>query len=159
MSAHRPARRSAALLVETVNDIREAQTDEDILRCWPLFRQLRPHLVEAEFLPRVRRQQAAHGYVLTRLEVDGAVVSAAGWRVMEFLAWGRVFYVDDLITDEASRGRGLGAGVMQRLLGEARRRGCDEFHLDSGHQRFAAHGVYHSAGLRITSHHFSLGLK
>jgi GNAT superfamily N-acetyltransferase len=145
--------------VEIMSDPREALTDEDILRCWPLFRQLRPHLAEAEFLPRVRRQQAAHGYVLTRLEADGAVVSAAGWRVADFLAWGRVFYVDDLITDAAARGRGFGTRMMQWLLAEARRRGCDEFHLDSGHQRFAAHGIYHVAGLRITSHHFSLGLK
>lgn len=142
-----------------MNDLREARTDAEILGCWPLFRQLRPHLAGTEFLPRVRRQQAAHGYVLVRIGADGAVVGAAGWRVAEFLAWGRVFYVDDLITDEAVRGRGFGTRMMKWLLAEARRLKCDEFHLDSGHQRLAAHGVYHAAGLRITSHHFSLPLK
>lgn len=141
-----------------MNGIRAALTDEDILRCWPLFSQLRPHLVEAEFLPRVRRQQTAHGYVLTLLEDGGAVVCAAGWRVAEFLAWGRVFYVDDLIADAAARGRGHGRRMLGWLIAEARRRGCDELHLDSGHQRLAAHGLYHAAGLRITSHHFSLPL-
>jgi GNAT superfamily N-acetyltransferase len=67
--------------------------------------------------------------------------------------------VDDLITAEAARGRGFGTRIMKWLLAEARRLGCDEFHLDSGHQRLAAHGVYHAAGLRITSHHFSLPLR
>lgn len=145
-------------MVQAVNAIHEARTDEDILRCWPLFRQLRPHLAGAEFLPRVRRQQTAHGYVLVFTAEAGAVVCAAGWRVADFLAWGRVFYVDDLSTDEAARGRGFGTQMMAWLIAEARRRECGEFHLDSGHQRFSAHGVYHAAGLRITSHHFSLGL-
>ena len=141
-----------------MNPPREARTDDEILRCWPVFHQLRPHLVAAEFLPRVRRQQATHGYVLTLVEDEGAVVCAAGWRIAEFLAWGRVLYVDDLVTDEAARGRGHGRRMLDWLIAEARRRGCDELHLDSGHQRLAAHGLYHAAGLRITSHHFSLPL-
>jgi GNAT superfamily N-acetyltransferase len=141
-----------------MSEAQTARTDGDILRCWPLWRQLRPHLKAEEFLPRVRRQQAAHGYTLVFLEEGEAAVCAAGWRVAEFLAWGRVFYVDDLVTDEAARGRGHGRRMMRWLIAEARRLGCDELHLDSGHQRLAAHGVYHAAGLRITSHHFSLPL-
>ena len=31
----------------------------------------------------------------------------AGFRVNEFLAWGKHLYVDDLVTAEGSRGRGL----------------------------------------------------
>jgi hypothetical protein len=36
-----------------------AETDADILRCFPVMAQLRPHLVLEEFLPRVRRMEIA----------------------------------------------------------------------------------------------------
>jgi GNAT superfamily N-acetyltransferase len=130
-------------------------TDAEILGCWPLFRVLRPHLVEGELVGRVRRQESEHGYALIWVEEAGVPVALAGFRVMEFLAWGRVLYVDDLVTDEARRGRGHGGRLLDWLLEEARRRDCAELHLDSGVQRFAAHRVYHSRRLEIRSLHFS----
>lgn len=44
-----------------------------------------------------------HGYVLVYIVSHGNVVAAAGYRIAEFLAWGRAFYVDDLITVSAFR--------------------------------------------------------
>lgn len=141
---------------EGVGDgIHRAETDGDILGCWPLFRVLRPHLVEGELVGRVRRQASQHGYELVWVEEDGVPVALAGYREMEFLAWGRVLYVDDLVTDETRRGRGHGGRLLDWLLEVARRRGCAELHLDSGVQRFAAHRLYHSRKLEISSHHFS----
>jgi GNAT superfamily N-acetyltransferase len=139
--------------------IRRATTDADIQGCWPLFRVLRPHLVEGELVARVRRQASEYGYELVWVEEDGLPVALAGYRVMEFLAWGRVLYVDDLVTDEARRGRGHGGRLLDWLLEEARRRDCAELHLDSGVHRFAAHRVYHSRRLEISSHHFSRRLR
>ena len=54
----------------------------------------------------MRRQIDNHGYRLICIEDAGTVRAAAGYRVAEYLAWGRTFYVDDLITGEADRGRG-----------------------------------------------------
>jgi hypothetical protein len=47
---------------------------------------------------------------------------------------------------------------MDWLIAEARRRECDELHLDSGVLRFQAHRLYHSRRLEISSHHFSIRL-
>ena len=121
--------------------------------------QLRPHLTLEAFLQRVRRQRRLAGYRVLFLEVDGKVKAVAGYRVTEFLAWGKVLYVDDLVTLEEDRFRGYGRELFVALSEEARRQGCDELHLDSGVQRFGAHRFYLRQRMDITSHHFAMKLQ
>ena len=135
--------------------IRLLQATDDILRCFPLMADLRPHLREDEFVLRVRGQQREHGYRLAVLEEDGAVRAVAGFRIAECLAWGRFLYVDDLVTARSVRFRGYGQQLFDWLLAEARKEGCEQLHLDSGVQRYPAHGFYLKNRLHITSHHFT----
>ena len=132
-----------------------AKADADIQRCFPVMFQLRPHLVEANFLDRVRRQEREFGYQMAFLEDDGTVKSVAGFRISECLAWGKFLYVDDLVTTSAERATGLGQQLMDCLLDQPRTNDCDEFHLDSGVQRFEAHGFYLKNRLHIKALHFS----
>jgi GNAT superfamily N-acetyltransferase len=132
-----------------------AQTDSEIQRCFPVMAGLRPHLVEGEFLERIRRQQAQSGYELALLEEGGDVKSVAGFRITEGLAWGKYLYVDDLVTAASARFHGYGQQLFDWLLARARGHGCDQFHLDSGVQRFEAHGFYLKNRLHIVAHHFS----
>ena len=83
--------------------------------------------------------------------------AAAGFRVVEMLSWGRGLYVDDLVTRPDRRGRGHADALFAWLDEEARRLGCDQFHLDSGvgADRADAHRFYFRHGLRITSYHFA----
>jgi len=135
--------------------IKEADTDADIARVYPVMRELRPHIAsEAEFLARVRRQQAQSGWRLIYAENNGAPVAAAGFRVSEWLAWGKALYVDDLICLESHRGKGFAEALMRWMENLARTEGCTEFHLDSGTHRLAAHRFYHRLKLGITSFHF-----
>lgn len=135
-----------------------ASSSHDIRRCFPVMAQLRPHLAETGFVTRIRQQEAA-GYRLVFLEADGVVKSVAGYRFGEYLAWGRILYVDDLVTDEASRGSGYGQQLFDWLVAQAKAHDCDQFHLDSGVQRHGAHRFYLSRGMDITSHHFALKLR
>jgi GNAT superfamily N-acetyltransferase len=82
----------------------------------------------------------------------------AGFRFLHTLAWGHVLYVDDLVTRSDARGRGHGRRLMEWLEAEARAHGCDQLHLDSGHQRHDAHRLYLNSGMHISSHHFSKSL-
>jgi len=138
-----------------MSGIRILQASGDIIRCFPLMADLRPHLREDEFVSRVRGQQREHGYRLAVLEEDGAVRAVAGFRIAECLAWGRFLYVDDLVTARSVRFRGYGQQLFDWLLAEARREGCEQLHLDSGVQRYEAHGFYLKNRLHITSHHFT----
>ncbi|MBV9990969.1 MAG: GNAT family N-acetyltransferase [Alphaproteobacteria bacterium] len=135
--------------------VKLAETDADVARVYPVMRELRPHVKSAdEFLARVRRQQAGSGWRLIYVEDAGAPVAAAGFRVCEWLAWGRALYVDDLICLETHRGKGFAEELMRWMEAAARAEGCAEFHLDSGTHRLGAHRFYHRLKLAITSFHF-----
>ena len=132
-----------------------AKTKTQIDRCFAVMAELRPHINQAEFVRRVRRQQKAAGYQLVCVTNDGAVVAVAGFRVAECLAWGRFLYADDLVTTASARAAGYGGQLLDWLLCYAQEHGCAELHLDSGVQRFGAHRFYLKHGLDITCHHFA----
>lgn len=136
-------------------DVQIALTESEIAACFPAMHELRPHLTEPDFVSRVQRQMRNHGYVLIYVASQNEIVAAAGYRVAEFLAWGRAFYVDDLICRSAFRERGYGGKLLDWLLEKARELSCDQFHLDSGVTRHDAHRLYLSRKLQISSHHFS----
>jgi GNAT superfamily N-acetyltransferase len=137
--------------------ISQAEKQDDIERCHPVISQLRPHLSLTEFVARVLRQ-SHESYRLWYAEIAGNVVGVAGCRIMETLAWGRILYVDDLVTDEAWRSQKVGGALFDFLAQHARERECRELHLDSGVQRFDAHRFYLAKRMHITSHHFSMKL-
>jgi GNAT superfamily N-acetyltransferase len=68
-------------------------------------------------------------------------------------------YVDDLVSKEGERSKGYGGQLFDWLVEYARSEGCDQFHLDSGVQRFAAHRFYLTKRMSIEAHHFGLKLK
>lgn len=98
------------------------------------------------------------GYGLAYLS-DGGVRAVAGFRVSECLAWGKFMYVDDLVSKDGERSKGYGGELFDWLVEHARSEGCDQFHLDSGVQRFAAHRFYLNRRMFIEAHHFGLKLK
>ncbi len=75
-----------------------ANSDSEIVDCFPVLSQLRPQLRAEEFLARVRRQQL-NGYQLAFRRDADAVRAVGGFRLLENLAWGRFLYVVDLDTD------------------------------------------------------------
>jgi GNAT superfamily N-acetyltransferase len=120
--------------------------------------QLRPRLDEAEFVRQVRRQQPA-GYNLAFLSDRKTVKAVAGYRLSESLSWGKFIYVDDLVTAEEFRSQGFGQQLFAWLVKQAKARGCGQFHLDSGVQRFGAHRFYLASRMDIIAHHFSMILR
>ncbi len=141
--------------------VREIGPAETALACTAFF-ELRPHLTSREaVIEQIDRWQRPEGYRLLGSFEEGMEepVALAGFRVLHALAWGHVLYVDDLITRAAFRGRGHANRLMEWLFAEAKRLGCDEFHLDSGPQRLVAHRFYFNQGLHIGAYHFSRDLR
>ncbi len=137
--------------------IRPAESDSDITRCYPVLRELRPHLSPTTFVQTVRGLQQK-GYVLVLAEAHSQVVAVAGYRFGENLARGPFMYIDDLATAAEHRRKGFGGRLLAWLVATAKGAGCEQMHLDSGVQRTEAHAFYEKAGLQFSSKHFSLKL-
>ena len=130
-------------------------TDETLTESFSVMHTLRPHLKPEGFVEKIRRQQK-QGYRLAAVRDESGEISAlAGYRFAEFMAWGKVLYLDDLITDPTKLKRGYAGALLDWLEEEGRRNDCDELHLDTGHQRLDAHRLYHKKGWQISSHHMS----
>ncbi|MEG3936607.1 GNAT family N-acetyltransferase [Microcoleus sp. S36b_A3] len=137
--------------------IQLAKSDSQILECFPILAQLRPHLKQEDFLEKVQRQKQ-NGYQLAFLERDAQIFAVAGFCIDECLAWGRFLYVYDLVVDETVRSKGYGQNLFEWLIEFGRHHDCKELHLDSGVQRFDAHRFYLQQRMNIICHHFSLNL-
>ncbi|MHB8629251.1 MAG: GNAT family N-acetyltransferase [Aggregatilineales bacterium] len=137
--------------------IQHAETDEHIQQCFPALKALRPHLDETTFLAQVKRQQM-QGYRLLFLQTEGEFRSVAGYRILEFLAWGKILYIDDLITLPGEKRKGYAGQLLDWLIAYAKTQGCAQIHLDSGYQRHDAHRLYLNKGLDLNCHHFALQL-
>jgi GNAT superfamily N-acetyltransferase len=125
---------------------------------YPVMVQLRPHLSEDEFYDHVS-EQMRDGYQLVYLASDAGTVTVAGFRFSNTLAWGKILYVDDLVTSKNQRSQGHGEEMLEWLIEYARKNGCAELHLDSGIKRYEAHRFYLGYGMDITCHHFAFKLK
>ncbi|MGI0129083.1 MAG: GNAT family N-acetyltransferase [Thermoplasmata archaeon] len=118
---------------------------------------LRPRVgTPAEFAERVNRHLRPEGYRLAVVREGGRVVSVAGFRVGHDLVAGKYLYLDDLSTHPAHRSRGHAGRLVDWLLEEARRLGCDTFELDSSTraERDDAYRLYLNKRLAIRAMHF-----
>lgn len=123
----------------------------------PVLQELRPHLTETS-LREIYAEGHPQGLRLTAAYLDGRCVGVAGWRILALLVSGRKLYVDDLITSEEARGKGVGKALIAELADRARAAGCPVLDLDSGVHRKAAHRFYLRERMEIDSFHFTLRL-
>ena len=137
--------------------IKIAENADELLECFPVMMQLRPHLDSDSFIEQVLRQ-TINNYRIVYLSSNDKVVAVAGFRISHNLAWGDFLYVDDLITDNAERSKGYGKQLLDWLIAHAKQQGCSQLHLDSGIQRKHAHRFYEREGMTVTGYHFALTL-
>jgi len=119
--------------VTIIRDIHIARIEADVRQCWLAFHELRPHLQsEDEFVERWRKQ-VEEGYQIIYVKDGDKVVAAAGYRFLNTMAWGHILYIDDLVALQTSQRTDLGTLLLRHLQNEARERGCEAVHVDTGY--------------------------
>jgi hypothetical protein len=98
-----------------------ATTSAEIARVHPVMRELRPHHADERAFVRQVLKQMREGFRLVYLENNGEIRAAAGYRMYDLLYSGRTLYVDDLVTREVDRSKGL---ARSYLTGWWRKRGA-----------------------------------
>lgn len=138
-----------SLIIAEEAGIQRASTEEQIRSCHRVMQQLRPHLTDEQaFVEQVQRQ-LAEGYHLVYCQDRGEVRSLGGFRFLEFLAWGKVLYIDDLIIDSETRRNGHGGKLLKWVIDQAKKAKCDQVHLDSGPSATMRTGCTSTMALRL----------
>jgi len=138
--------------------IRHADTDAEIAACFPVMRELRPHLTgPEEILTRVRRQAEA-GYRILAAWRGEEAVGLAGYRPQENLIRGPFCYVDDLVVREDIRRSGLGARLLAAVGEEARARGLPHLVLDTDLANALGQRFYFRFGMLPAALRFAMRL-
>ena len=88
-------------------------------------------------------------------ELDGEVVGLLTYDSRRQLHRnGTVTTIDALVVDETRRSAGIGAALIDRLVGLAREEGSESIELHSHLSRTAARRFYERAGFELTSNSF-----
>jgi GNAT superfamily N-acetyltransferase len=135
--------------------IQAAIDEKDVRRCWEPYKELRPHLRSCEELVERWRVQSREGFQIIYIAEGEIAVAVAGYRFLNTLAWGRILYIDDLVALASRHKTGLGMALLKHLREEAKRKGCDAVHLDTGYHRHLAHLAYVRNGFRFDCHHLA----
>jgi GNAT superfamily N-acetyltransferase len=127
--------------------LRQAHSSDELAACFPVISVLRPRLKDvAEWVERAL-DMAADGYRVLAAWDGDRVSAVAGYRTMENLIHGHFLYVDDLVTAEDQRGKGLGAALLKELSAIALDQGCQRLVLDTAATNTHARRFYKREGL------------
>jgi hypothetical protein len=144
-------------IVEVTDDSGAIVAPDWFAKAEAVHRQLRTGL-PADYKGKMKRVFA--GGARMCVAADGPVVAGvAVYRVYENTFQGRQLYVDDLVTDEKRRSKGVGRALLSYLEQKARAANLENLALDSGTQRQQAHKFYFREGMVVTSFHFGKRLK
>jgi GNAT superfamily N-acetyltransferase len=143
------------MLMKTGMNIKQAITETDIIKCYDVMQELRPHHSQDSFLAAIE-QMTKEGYQLWYLEVENKPVCVAGFRISTTLYDGPIIDFDDFVTIVSARGKGYAAVLFDYLLSIAKENSIKTIHLNSAHHRFDAHRFYLNKKMKIIAHHFRL---
>jgi GNAT superfamily N-acetyltransferase len=135
-----------------------ARSEQEILDCYPVMAELRPHVRPDEFLPVVKRLTELAGFQLAYL-TDGEIKAVAGFRISEWLAGGKYLEIEDLVAKGGERSKGYGGELFDWLVAHARENNCLQVRLVSRASRLDAHRFYLRKGMNLEAHYFSLSLE
>jgi GNAT superfamily N-acetyltransferase len=135
-----------------------ATTEHQIMACYPVMAELRPHVTEDQFLSSVRHLAQVAKFQLAFL-FDGEVKAVAGIRISEWLAGGKYLEIEDLVSKSGDRSKGYGSALFDWAVGYAVEHNCNHLRLVSNVSRQHAHRFYLRKGMTIEAHYFSLKLK
>jgi ribosomal protein S18 acetylase RimI-like enzyme len=111
--------------------IRKLEPHETLL-AFPIVQQLRYHLDREEFQRLLDVQTSLHGYCLYgAIAANGSILGVIGLRPVCTLARGDHLHIDDLVVNEADRGRQIGRELLRFAEELACARGMRSIFLDS----------------------------
>ncbi len=108
------------------------QNKADLERCYPVMKELRPHLSFEDYISIYDQSHASDKYEIVAVEAKGQILAVMGYRFLSDYVRGKHVYVDDLVSSESHRSLGLGAELLKFAEKIARENGCKSLRLCTG---------------------------
>lgn len=109
-----------------------AKTKADLERCYPVMKELRPDLNFEDYISIYEEAHRNDGYEIVAIEDGGKILAVMGYRILSDYVRGKHVYVDDLVSSETVRSRGLGAALLKYAEQVAKEMNCRTLRLCTG---------------------------
>lgn len=140
-----------------IMSVREARSDADYHKAYPIIYQLFPWLDMQTYARRVFVARAT-GYRMFIGEVDKQIVGVIGIIANHNIHDGFVTYIEHVVIDEKSRGKGYGTQLIRFAEERAIEEGCRLIELDTDVGAVKAEALYEKSGFVKTGNYYSKDL-
>lgn len=135
-------------------NIREARSDTDYHRAYPVIRQLFSHLDMQTYARRVFVARAT-GYRMFMAELGDTLVGVIGMVPNHNIHDGFVTYIEHVVIDNKYRGKGYGTQLLKFAEKRALEEGCKLIELDTDNGATKAEKLYEMSGYERTGSYYS----
>lgn len=111
------------------DNIFKVKTEVELKECYPVLKELRPHLSYEEYINIYNQAHSNEGYEIIAIRKKNQVVALMGYRILSDFVRGRHLYIDDLVSTENARSQGLGAKLLKYAEDLAPELGCRTLRL------------------------------
>lgn len=108
------------------------QTKADLEKCYPVMKELRPHLSFEDYISIYEQSHSSDGYEIVAVEANKQILAVMGYRFLSDYVRGKHVYVDDLVSSENHRSQRLGAELLKFAEKIAKENGCKSLRLCTG---------------------------
>ncbi|GIN92438.1 N-acetyltransferase [Siminovitchia terrae] len=121
--------------------IEELSTEEEVVKIFPLMKDLRPFLDEERFRE-IWRAMQPDGYRVYAMYDEGEIVAFTGIQIRTNMYYFRHVFVHELVTRPDIRSKGYGKHLLAFVHEWGREHGCVTVALESALSREDAHRFY-----------------
>lgn len=109
-----------------------ARTKLDLERCFPIIKELRPNLSLNDYMSIYEQAHKDDGYEIVAIEEKDNILAVMGYRILHDFIRGKHIYIDDLVSTEKIRSKGLGAELLGYAEKVAKELSCNGLRLCTG---------------------------
>ncbi len=124
-----------------MENIEELHTEAEFREAFPVLKELRPHLDEAQYWELLDVMRG-RGYRMFAAREDGLIVAIVGIEIAANFHQGKHLWVYNLVALPCVRHKGYGSQLMTFVEQFAQEQGCNNVALWSGTFRTDAHHFY-----------------
>jgi GNAT superfamily N-acetyltransferase len=93
--------------------IRKLETESDMAMGFRVLKELRKEITEGEFQTVFQKASEMDGYTMVGAFIDNELIAVMGYRFLFDFVRKKHLYIDDLVTTESMRSKGIGSKLLK----------------------------------------------